>query len=274
LGASYDNTSYVHTLVWVLWFQGFPDRAMRIVTQSVDDAIAGHAITLCRVLGHVAWPIAILVGDWVQAQRYMKLLLDLSINKRLWNETNRGHLYETWARGLEAGLMIKRGQADCGVPALRTALVEQRKANARLHDAILTVVLAEGLSASGQVAAALTVIDEALAESNASEVRWYMAEQLRIKGELILLTGAPNAAAEAESCYAQSLDLARRQGALSWELRTATSLARLRQRQGLTAEAMDVLQPVYARFTEGFRTPDLMAASTLLGTLQGATGAG
>jgi predicted ATPase len=84
----------------------------------------------------------------------------------------------------------------------------------------------------------------------------------------------PNRAAEAESCYAQSLDLARHQGALSWELRTATSLARLRQRQGRTAEAMEVLQPVYARFTEGFRTADLMAASTLLGTLQGAAGAG
>lgn len=61
---------------------------------------------------------------------------------------------------------------------------------------------------------------------------------------------------------------------LSWELRTATSLARLRQRQGRTAEAVTILQPVYARFTEGFHSADLMAASTLLATLRGAAGTG
>jgi len=101
-----------------------------------------------------------------------------------------------------------------------------------------------------------------------------MPEQLRVKGELILLTGAPNAATEADSCYVESLRWARRQGALSWELRTATSLARLRQRQGRTAEALDVLQPVYARFTEGFHTADVIAANALLGTLRGAGGTG
>jgi hypothetical protein len=251
----------------VLWFQGFPDQAARVAANAVDDAIeVGHLTSLCHVLGLLAWPIAILVGDLVQAQRCVNLLLDVPGPKALF--------YQSWARGLEAASLIKGGEVERGVQALRAALAEHRKTNSKLHEAILTVVLAEGLGVIGQVAAGLAVIDEALAESDATEARWYVPEQLRIKGELILLTGAPNAATEADSCYVESLRWARRQGALSWELRTATSLARLRQRQARTAEALNVLQPVYTRFTEGFHTADLMAANTLLGTLRVAGGTG
>jgi predicted ATPase/DNA-binding winged helix-turn-helix (wHTH) protein len=251
----------------VLWFRGFPDQAARVAANAVDAAIdVGHLTNLCHVLGLLAWPIAILVGDWVQAQRCVKLLLDMPVPKALF--------YQSWARGLEAALLIKGGEVDRGVQALRAALAEHSKANSKLHEAILTVVLAEGLGVVGQVSGALAVIDEALAESNATEARWYMPEQLRIKGDLILLSDAPNAAAQADGCFAESLSWAHRQGALSWELRTATSLARLRQRQGLTAEALNVLQPVYARFTEGFHTADLLAANTLLGSLRGAGGSG
>jgi predicted ATPase len=218
------------------------------------------------VLGLLAWPIAILVGDLAEAQRCAKLLLDVPVQKALF--------YQSWARGLEGGLLIKRGELQCGVRVLQAALDEHRKTNSKAHRAILTVILAEGLGGIGQVPAALAVIDTALADSDATEARWYMPEQMRMKGELILLSERPNAADEAESWYAQSLALARRQGALSWELRAATSLARLRHRQGRTAEAVNVLQPVYAQFTEGFHTADLIAASTLLGTLRGAAGTG
>jgi predicted ATPase len=244
-----------------LWFQGFPDQAVRIVTKTADDAIlANHAITLGDVLGLSACPIAILVGDWVEAQRWVKLLLDLP---------KMGPWYQSWARSLQAALLIKRGEVDCGVQALRDALRENSKINHTIYEVVLTVILAEGLGASGQVPAALTLINETLAQSNANDALWFMPEQLRVKGELILLTGVPDAAAEAESYFVQSLELARRQKALSWELRTATSLAHLRQRQCRSSDGMEVLQPVYARFTEGFDTADLVAARTLLGTLRG-----
>jgi predicted ATPase len=262
----HDSEAFGVALGPVLWFQGFPDQAARIATRTVDDAIvAGHVTSLCHVLGLLAWPIAILVGDLVEAQRCAKLLLEMPVQKPLF--------YQSWARGLEGGLLIRRGELHRGVQVLQTALDEHRRTNSKLHRAILTVILAEGLGDMGRVPAALAVIDEALAESDMTEARWYMPEQLRVKGELLQLSGAANAAAEADGCYAQSQALARRQGALSWELRAATSLARLRQRQGRTAEAIDVLQPVYARFTEGFHTADLLAASSLLGTLRGAAGA-
>ena len=99
-----------------------------------------------------------------------------------------------------------------------------------------------------------------------------MAELVRVKGELLLLQGAPGAAAAAEDHFRQALDWARRQGALSWELRAATSLARLLQNQDRPANAIACLQPIYDRFTEGFGTTDLIAAKQLLGKLGDAGG--
>jgi len=115
----------------------------------------------------------------------------------------------------------------------------------------------------------LKAVDEAIDRSGGMEEHWAIAELLRVKGELLLLDGAPGAAA-AEDHFRQALDWARRQGALSWELRAATSLARLRQNQGRLADAIACLEPVYDRFTEGFGTADLIAAKQLLDDLASA----
>ena len=112
----------------------------------------------------------------------------------------------------------------------------------------------------------LAAIEEAIARSERTEERWAMAELVRAKGELLLVQGSPGAAA-AEDHFRQALDCARRQGALSWELRAATSLARLLRDQDRTADAIACLQPVYDRFTEGFGTADLVTAKRLLNEL-------
>ncbi len=118
--------------------------------------------------------------------------------------------------------------------------------------------------ASCKPAEGLSTIDEALARSERNEERWCVAEFLRIKGELILREGGPRA----EEHFLLSLDWARRQDALSWELRTSTSLARLQHSQGRTAEARRLLQSVYDRFSEGFETADLKTAKACLDTWQ------
>ena len=87
---------------------------------------------------------------------------------------------------------------------------------------------------------------------------------LRVKGEIILQDGARNAVATAEEHFLRSIDWARRQHTLSWELRTVTSLARLRRDQRRMGEARDLLTPVYARFGEGFGTADLRTAKALM----------
>jgi predicted ATPase len=95
-----------------------------------------------------------------------------------------------------------------------------------------------------------------------------MAELLRIKGELLLLEGGLNAAAAAEDHFRQAVDWARRQTALSWELRAATSLARLWRDQARRKRALELLVLVYDRFTEGFATADLRAAKALIDDLR------
>jgi len=128
--------------------------------------------------------------------------------------------------------------------------------------------MAEALGRAGQIADGLAAIEEAIVRSERSEERWATAELLRVKGELFLLQGAPGAAAAAEGQFRQALDWARRQGALSWELRTASSLARLWRDQHRVKEARALLGSVYGRFTEGFATADLREAKSLLRELE------
>ena len=91
------------------------------------------------------------------------------------------------------------------------------------------------------------------------------AELYRLRGEA-LLAGA-GAVSEAETAIEQAIDVARRQNAKSWELRGATSLARLCRHQGRQQEAVALLAPIYAWFTEGFDTADLKEAKALLDAL-------
>jgi len=122
----------------------------------------------------------------------------------------------------------------------------------------------EGLAGIWQVPGGLQTIDDALAQCERTDERWNISELLRVKGELLLLEGAPKASAAAEDHYRHGLDWARRQGALSWELRVATSPARLLCNQNRSAEAITLLVPIYNRFTEGFETADLKAANALI----------
>src|SRR5262249_5288161 len=108
---------------------------------------------------------------------------------------------------------------------------------------------------------------EALTRVDTIGDRWYEAELHRLKGELLLQQSSDNQA-EAEACFQHAIRIAQSQQAKSWELRTATSLARLWQQQGKRAEARELLAPIYGWFTEGFDTADLREARALLGALE------
>jgi predicted ATPase len=129
------------------------------------------------------------------------------------------------------------------------------------------VLMIEALGRAGQIDEGLAAVEEAILRSERTEERWLIAELLRIKGELLLLQRAPGAAEAAEGHFQQALDGARQQGALSWELRAATSLARLLSDEGRSADAIALLQPVYDQFTEGLDTADLRVAKALLNAL-------
>ena len=127
-------------------------------------------------------------------------------------------------------------------------------------------LLAEAYGKAEQVEEGLRTVAEALAFVERTEERYYEAELYRLQGEL-LLQQSPDNATEAAACFHRALDVSRNQAAKSWELRAATSLARLWQQQGKNAEARELLAPVYGWFTEGFDTADLKDAKALLDTL-------
>jgi predicted ATPase len=105
-----------------------------------------------------------------------------------------------------------------------------------------------------------------MAAMETTKEKWWQAEVNRVAGQIILKSPAPDAA-KAEAYFQRALVVARAQQAKSWELRAATSMARLWRDQGRTQHARELLAPVYGWFTEGFDTRDLKEAKALLDTL-------
>src|SRR5882724_2775322 len=242
----------------ILWLQGFADQALRAVERNIEEGRAsGHALTFCSVLGQAACPIAFLAGDLDAAERYCAALLDHTERHpiRLWN---------LWARCFKGIVMIKRGDIAAGLEVLRSEL--GRAGEARFLPRFLLPLgeLAACLGEAGEVAQGLATVDEALLRCEARDERWYVAELLRIKGELLLHETEHRSVPAAEQCFGEALELARRQGALFWELRSALSLARLRIGQDRRADARAVLAPAYEKFAEGFETADLRNAGAML----------
>ncbi len=248
-------------LARVLWLQGLPDQAMRTAESSVADAQAtNHAMSLGIALALAACPIALSRGDLAAVEHYVEMLLGDSTRHAL-------ALFRAWSRCHQAVLVIRRGDLVTGLQLLRAGLDELGEARSALQFLAFLSEMAEALGRAGQIADGLATIEEAMERSERTEERWVNAELLRIKGELLLLEGASGATPAAEDHFRKGLDWAHRQSALSWELRCATSLARLLSAHGRSADATALLQPVYNRFTEGFATADLKAAKALLDDL-------
>jgi ATP/maltotriose-dependent transcriptional regulator MalT len=242
----------------ILWLQGFADQAMQVVERNVEEGLAlGQALTFCSVLGQAACPISFLAGDLDAAEKYGAMLLTHTGRHqiRLWN---------IWAGCFNGLMTARRGDILGGLRILRDGLEQAGDARLLPRFLFLQGEQALFLGRTGEVELALEGVEQMLARCAAREERWYVAELLRIKGELMLARGDPAEAADIEKLFFQSLNEARGQGALSWELRTATSLARLWQEDGRRADAGALLRPVHARLTEGLATADRRAAEALL----------
>jgi predicted ATPase len=154
------------------------------------------------------------------------------------------------------------------VRALREGLELAGEAQLLPRFLLLRGEYARHLGDAGAVVEAIELVDGMLAACEARDEGWYVAELLRIKAELLMKRGSRSADADAEALLLRSVGEANRQGALAWELRAATSLARLWGGLGRQAEALTLLAPVYARFTEGFATADLRTARAMLDSLK------
>jgi len=241
-----------------LWLLGFPDQALHVVERTVEEAQSiGHVLSLCNVLGQGACPVALWSGDLGAAERYLDLLLDDASAHAL-------GLWYAWGSCFKGLVLLRRGDNAAGLQALRSVLAEIPQIRSLPRYLGLLGELAGAMGDAGEIAQALETVDGAIERSERRHEQWCLAELLRIKGELVLQERAPEAIASATSHFRRAIDLARRQAVLSFELRAATSLARLQRDQGDAEGARNVLGPVYRRFTEGFGTADLKTAKHLL----------
>ena len=146
---------------------------------------------------------------------------------------------------------------------MRSALSEWRATGARVHHVYHLALLADAYRQATEHAHGLRAVEEALAVASESGERFWEPELYRLKGEL-LLSPATKAMNEAQTWFDRAIEIARKRGAKSLELRAATSLACLWQSQGKREEPRDLLAPTYEGFTEGIDTADLKDAKALL----------
>ncbi len=173
----------------------------------------------------------------------------------------------SWGTALHGWALAMQGQSEQGLAEIRQGLAAELATGSKLFQPYFLGLLAEAYGEGGHPEKGLNALAEAVIVMDDAEVRSYEADLHRLKGALLLRQAVPDAH-QAETCFHQALDIARRQQAKSWELRAATSLARLWQSQGKSQDAYDLLAPVHGWFTEGFDTADLKEAKALLVALR------
>jgi predicted ATPase/DNA-binding winged helix-turn-helix (wHTH) protein len=245
-------------LARVLWQRGLVTQATIQARMSVETGQAGNnKFALCWALCLAVCPIGLMTGDLVAAERAAAMLSDLAARHN-WT------LWKIVGRCLKGWLLVMRGDCATGSALLRTGLETCERTGWTMCYPEFLSALAEGLAGVGQITEAISTVDRALARVERPGELWYLAELLRLKGELLLQQAADQSISAAEGCFVRALDVARQQGALFWELRSALGLARLRVRQGRRDDVRPILAPVYHKFTEGFETADMRAARAML----------
>ena len=175
-------------------------------------------------------------------------------------------MWLTFGRVLHGWGLAMQGQIEAGTDEMRQGLAAHLGTGIKVWQSYFLGLLADTYGKGGHSEAGLPLLAEAMAVMDTMEVHVYGAELYRLKGALLLKQAVPDAT-QAEACFQKALSIAQSQEAKSWELRAATSLARLWQSQDKRQKAYDLLAPVYGWFTEGFDTADLQEAKALLAEL-------
>jgi DNA-binding response OmpR family regulator/class 3 adenylate cyclase/predicted ATPase len=247
-------------LSWAYWQLGYLDRASHVATSAVKRAEElsyphTQVFTICHAQA--------LIEIFQRRPEHMRSIADSVIS------LSSGHALSHWmafGRILEGWAITTRGEADQGIELLRAGVAAWQKAGARLWLPLFLALEAEAHSKRGRSDEALEAIEQAITIAQNGGERWYLAEIIRIKAGLLSRTGLGGD--QVEIFLAQSLEIARNQQARCWELRTACDLALLWQSKGRIKEALQLLQPIYAQFTEGFDTADLQQAKQILDALR------
>jgi predicted ATPase/DNA-binding winged helix-turn-helix (wHTH) protein len=233
------NVAMTTLLARIRWLQGFPDQAAAGAREAIEAALkTRHVLSLGYALCMAGCPVALWTGDLAEARRCTGLLREYAA---------RNGLYSSWGECYEHVVRLREGTEQ---QALLAAYIEPRVDVSTI--AHMTELNFDAISA------ALSV------DHDLPDALWSYPEVLRVDAELILHAGSKDAEKKAEAKLLQSLDLAQSQSLLSFELRSATSLARLWGRTKRAAKARTLLLAACDKFTEGFATGDMNQARGLL----------
>jgi predicted ATPase len=242
-------------LAGTLWLRGYATRALRTAQQAIDEAaVRDRPVSVCISL--YTTQVFFRAGSVERARELAERLIEYAA---------RFALYPFHAVGtaLKAELAIARGEVETGVGLLRQALGNLHSEQHNILYTVFSGALAEGLRKAGRSDEALVVVNGAIDQAISSGAALELSELLRLKAE-VLAAGTQASRAAAVDVLKQSLRVAQEQTALAYQLRSATTLARLLSDEGHRDRAREILAPVYERFTEGFETPDLRVAHAVL----------
>jgi hypothetical protein len=240
----------------VLWLRGLPDRGWDLACRAIDEgAKRDRPVTQCIAL-IFAIPILLWCGGFEAAEQRIKSLISCATKYSL-------RPFRTFGLAFSGELLVARGEDRAGIELLRNSLSALEAERFRLLTSGFYRSLAEGLARIGQTEEALAIIAETVKRSTAEGGTFDTADLLRTQGEILMALGEPHFLA-AQDLLLSSLDWARRQSALGWELRSAITLARLWIQLGRGEQARTMLSEVSRQFKEGFATADLKTARALL----------
>jgi predicted ATPase/DNA-binding winged helix-turn-helix (wHTH) protein len=242
-------------LARVLWLRGFPDRALRIAQNAIDEMSRGrnHPVSICTSLLY-GGSVIFWTGNLTKAWELVEQLIAHAGRHSL-------EPYRAAGIGLKGELQVARDEAPAGIESLREALEIMQVEQYNVVRTTVVGALAQGLRKMGQLEEALFTINGAIVRSTHTGAEFDLPELLRIKAQIL---AARKDRESATTCLRESIAKARAQHALSLELRSAMTLARLLREEGENAEARQCVASIYDRFTEGFDTADLKLAHAMI----------
>jgi len=270
---------------FLYWLRGYPDRALQLSQEAlVLGKELSHGQTLAWALSGNAM-VHQFRGEPMAAQKAAEEAIALSTEQQF-------ALWAAYSPAVLGWALVAQGKKEQGLAQTQAGLAALRATGTGIWQSQFLALLASAYGETGQIQEGLRTIDEALVASARNGERFYEAELYRLKGELLLNNERKmqnderktkeekqetvpihhssfiiHRSEEAEECFQKAIAIAREQEAKSWELRAATSLARLWQSQGKLREARTLLEDIYGWFTEGFDTKDLQEAEALLRAL-------
>jgi class 3 adenylate cyclase/predicted ATPase len=236
-------------------YRGYLDEGARLSWEMIGKA---------REMGHVS-SLGFALGVAARTFAVARRLTELGQIATELDALAREHRFPFWSARASICLgrvMIEQGQTEDGLAYLRDGLAAHSATGSTVWMSFNLGLLGDAYLSLGRCEEAEPLLSEALDLVERTDERWCEAELYRLKGQAA--ASRPNGSAQAEAAFQTALRIARLQQAKLFELRAATSLARLWRDQGQHDEARDLLSPVYGWFTEGFDTPDLKDARALL----------